>query len=39
MAWMDPLTTNSLDLLFELRADPLPLTIGGAFDLFSLFLQ
>jgi hypothetical protein len=34
MAWMDPLTTNLLDLLFELREPPVPLTIGGGFGLY-----
>jgi hypothetical protein len=34
MAWMDPLTTNLLDLLFELREHPIPLTIGGGFGLY-----
>jgi hypothetical protein len=34
MAWMDPLTTNLLDLLFELREHPMPLTIGGGFGLY-----
>lgn len=34
MAWMDPLTTNLLDLLFELREHPVPLTIGGGFGLY-----
>ena len=33
MAWMDPLTANLLDLLFELRELPVPLTIGGGFGL------
>ena len=32
MAWMDPLTANLLDLLFELREHPIPLTIGGGFS-------
>ena len=31
---MDPLTTNLLDLLFELREHPVPLTIGGGFGLY-----
>ena len=31
MAWMDPLTANLLDLLFELRNHRVPLTIGGGF--------
>ena len=31
MAWMEPLTANLLDLLFELREQPVPLTIGGGF--------
>jgi hypothetical protein len=34
MAWMDPLTANLLDLLFELREHPVPLTIGGGFGLY-----
>lgn len=34
MAWMDPLTTNLLDLLLELRELPVPLTIGGGFGLY-----
>ena len=34
MAWMDPLTANLLDLLFELRELPVPLTIGGGFGLY-----
>ena len=34
MAWMDPLTSNLLDLLFELRQYPIPLTIGGGFGLY-----
>jgi hypothetical protein len=34
MAWMDPLTANLLDLLFELREHPIPLTIGGGFGLY-----
>lgn len=34
MAGMDPLTTNLLDLLFELREHPVPLTIGGGFGLY-----
>ena len=34
MAWMDPLTANLLDLLFELRDHPVPLTIGGGFGLY-----
>lgn len=34
MAWMDPLTANLLDLLFEFRANPVPLTIGGGFGLY-----
>jgi hypothetical protein len=33
MAWMDPLTANLLDLLFELREHPIPLTVGGGFGL------
>lgn len=35
MAWTDPLTANLLDLLFELRKHPVPLTIGGGFGLYS----
>ena len=31
---MDPLTANLLDLLFELRELPVPLTIGGGFGLY-----
>jgi predicted nucleotidyltransferase len=31
---MDPLTANLLDLLFELREHPIPLTIGGGFGLY-----
>jgi predicted nucleotidyltransferase len=31
---MDPLTMNLLDLLFELRERPVPLTIGGGFGLY-----
>ena len=34
MAWMDPLTANLLDLLYELREHPIPLTIGGGFGLY-----
>ena len=34
MAWMDPLTANLLDLLFELREHPVPLTISGGFGLY-----
>ena len=34
MAWMDPLTANLLDLLFELHEHPVPLTIGGGFGLY-----
>ncbi len=34
MAWMDPLTANLLDLLFELHEHPIPLTIGGGFGLY-----
>jgi len=34
MAWMDPLTANLLDLIFELREHPVPLTIGGGFGLY-----
>jgi len=34
MAWTDPLTTHLLDLLFELREHPIPLTIGGGFGLY-----
>ena len=34
MAWMDPLTANLLDLLFELREHPIPFTIGGGFGLY-----
>ena len=34
MAWMDPLTATLLDLLFELRELPVPLTIGGGFGLY-----
>ena len=34
MAWMDPLAANLLDLLFELRELPVPLTIGGGFGLY-----
>ena len=34
MEWMDPLTANLLDLLFELREHPIPLTIGGGFGLY-----
>ena len=34
MAWMDPLTANLLDLLFELREHSIPLTIGGGFGLY-----
>ncbi len=34
MAWMDPLTANLLDLLYELREHPVPLTIGGGFGLY-----
>jgi hypothetical protein len=34
MAWMDPLTANLLDLLFELREHTVPLTIGGGFGLY-----
>ena len=34
MAWMDPLTVNLLDLLYELREHPIPLTIGGGFGLY-----
>lgn len=34
MAWMDPLRTNLLDLLFELRNHSLPLTVGGGFGLY-----
>jgi hypothetical protein len=34
MAWMDPLTTNLLDLLYELREHSMPLTIGGGFGLY-----
>jgi len=31
---MDPLTTSLLDLLYELREDEIPLTVGGGFGLF-----
>jgi len=31
---MDPLTANLLDLLFELREHPIPLTIGDGFGLY-----
>jgi hypothetical protein len=31
---MDPLVTSLLDLLFELREHPIPLTIGGGFGLY-----
>src|SRR5271166_5125011 len=34
MAWMDPLTANLLDVLYELREHPIPLTIGGGFGLY-----
>src|SRR5580700_6723807 len=34
MAWMDPLTASLLDLVFELREHPIPLTIGGGFGLY-----
>ncbi len=34
MARMDPLTTNLLDLLFELREHSVPVTIGGGFGLY-----
>ena len=34
MAWMDLLTANLLDLLFELHKHPVPLTIGGGFGLY-----
>ncbi|MGO8752544.1 MAG: hypothetical protein ACLQNE_41930 [Thermoguttaceae bacterium] len=34
MGWMDPLTMNLLDLLFELRERRVPLTIGGGFGLY-----
>lgn len=34
MEWMDPLTANLLDLLFELRKHSIPLTIGGGFGLY-----
>ena len=34
MAWEDPLRTNLLDLLFELRSHTVPLTIGGGFGLY-----
>ena len=34
MEWMDPLTANLLDLLFELREHPIPLMIGGGFGLY-----
>jgi hypothetical protein len=34
MAWMDPLTANLIDLLFELRDFSVPLTIGGGFGLY-----
>ena len=34
MAWEDPLKTSLLDLLYELRERPAPITVGGGFGLY-----